>query len=259
MFWQYFKANHSRTPWTTQRTKSLWLKWTGPQWRQWTDTWICRTCHGPVISTAGWGSSGSIFTSLNAKELNRWALQRVVQSAEHTIHIKLPHLRSIYSRQCWTKAREILKGLSQPNNEVFSLLSQGNSIFNSIWGVILLKFYSLYFYFFIYNFSCYLFLLLSLSFLYMLYCVWLCMWEINWFIYLYNLFIYIKWIWYYGKTFVGEFNLTKSGTRLIECDLSETLDKEIKVIHEPVRHSSAIQHYIREHYYCINCSWIWLS
>ncbi|KAK3526119.1 hypothetical protein QTP70_016099, partial [Hemibagrus guttatus] len=53
---------------------------------------------------------------------DRQALQRVVRSAERIIRTKLPDLRSIYSKQCWTKARKIVKDLGHPNNGLFSLL-----------------------------------------------------------------------------------------------------------------------------------------
>lgn len=58
----------------------------------------------------------------NSNMQDRWALQRVVRSAECIIHTKLPDLHPIYSKQCWTKTRKIVKDLSHPNNALFSLL-----------------------------------------------------------------------------------------------------------------------------------------
>ncbi|KAK3513816.1 hypothetical protein QTP70_028871 [Hemibagrus guttatus] len=61
----------------------------------------------------------------NSTMQDRRALQRVVRSAERIIHTKLPDLHSIYSKQCWTKARKIVKDLSHPSNGLFSLLRSG--------------------------------------------------------------------------------------------------------------------------------------
>lgn len=61
----------------------------------------------------------------NSTKQNRSALQRVVLSAECTILTELPDLQSIYSNQCWTKAKKIVKNLSHPNNGLFSLLQSG--------------------------------------------------------------------------------------------------------------------------------------
>ncbi|KAK3573033.1 hypothetical protein QTP86_012229 [Hemibagrus guttatus] len=61
----------------------------------------------------------------NSTKQNRQALQRVVQSAEHTNHAELPDLETICSKRCWTKARKIMKDLSHPNNRLFSLLRSG--------------------------------------------------------------------------------------------------------------------------------------
>ncbi|KAK3551057.1 hypothetical protein QTP70_011497 [Hemibagrus guttatus] len=62
----------------------------------------------------------------NSTKQDRQALQRVVRSAERTIHAQLPDLETIYIKQYWTKARKIMKDLSHPNNGVFSLLRSGN-------------------------------------------------------------------------------------------------------------------------------------
>ncbi|KAK3534810.1 hypothetical protein QTP86_026081 [Hemibagrus guttatus] len=61
----------------------------------------------------------------NSTMQDRRALQKVVQSAERIIRIKLPDLHSIYSKRCWTKAKKIVKDLSHPNNGLFSLLRSG--------------------------------------------------------------------------------------------------------------------------------------
>ncbi|KAK3521213.1 hypothetical protein QTP70_001051 [Hemibagrus guttatus] len=61
----------------------------------------------------------------NSTMQDRRALQRVVRSAECIIHTKLPDLHSIYSKRCWTKARNIVKDLSHPNNGLFPLLRSG--------------------------------------------------------------------------------------------------------------------------------------
>ncbi len=60
----------------------------------------------------------------NSTKQDRWALQRVVRSAERIIRIE-PDLESIYSKQCCTKARKIIKDLSHPSNGLFSLLRSG--------------------------------------------------------------------------------------------------------------------------------------
>ncbi|KAL0165648.1 hypothetical protein M9458_037492 [Cirrhinus mrigala] len=70
--------------------------------------------------------TGNILTWFgNSTMQDRRALQRVVRSAERTIHTELPDLHSIYSRRCWTKARKIVKDLSHPNNGLFSLMRSG--------------------------------------------------------------------------------------------------------------------------------------
>ncbi|KAL0199448.1 hypothetical protein M9458_007988, partial [Cirrhinus mrigala] len=70
--------------------------------------------------------TGNILTWFgNSTMQDRRALQRVVRSAERTIHTELPNLHSIYSRRCWTKARKIVKDLSHPNNGLFSLMRSG--------------------------------------------------------------------------------------------------------------------------------------
>ncbi|RXN32365.1 CBL-interacting kinase 4-like protein [Labeo rohita] len=68
-------------------------------------------------------STGNTF--IISEHDDRRALQRVVRSAERTIHTELPDLHSIYSRRCWTKARKIVKDLSHPNNGLFSLMRSG--------------------------------------------------------------------------------------------------------------------------------------
>ncbi|KAK3510357.1 hypothetical protein QTP70_004934 [Hemibagrus guttatus] len=62
----------------------------------------------------------------NSTKQNRQSLQRVVRSAECTIHAELPDLETIYSKWFWTKARKIMKDLSQPINRLFSLLRSGH-------------------------------------------------------------------------------------------------------------------------------------
>ncbi|KAK3514726.1 hypothetical protein QTP70_029193, partial [Hemibagrus guttatus] len=67
--------------------------------------------------------TGNITTRFgNSTMQDRPALQRVVRSAERIIRTKLPDLHSIYSQQCWTKPRKIVKDLSHPNIEQFNLL-----------------------------------------------------------------------------------------------------------------------------------------
>ncbi|KAI5090308.1 gastrula zinc finger protein XlCGF28.1-like [Silurus meridionalis] len=61
----------------------------------------------------------------NSTMQDRRALQRVVRSAERTIHTELPDLQDIYSMRCRTRARKIVKDLSHPNNGLFSLLRSG--------------------------------------------------------------------------------------------------------------------------------------
>ncbi|KAI5100390.1 ankyrin repeat domain-containing protein 27 isoform X2, partial [Silurus meridionalis] len=51
----------------------------------------------------------------NSTMQDRRALQRVVRSAERTIHTELPNLQDIYSMRCQTRARKIMKDLSHPN------------------------------------------------------------------------------------------------------------------------------------------------
>ncbi|KAI5092953.1 gastrula zinc finger protein XlCGF28.1-like [Silurus meridionalis] len=61
----------------------------------------------------------------NSTMQDRQALQRVVCSAEGTIHTELPNLQNIYSMRCQTRARKIVKDLSHPNNGLFSSLRSG--------------------------------------------------------------------------------------------------------------------------------------
>lgn len=58
----------------------------------------------------------------NSTMQDRRAFQRVVQSAEHTIHTRLSDLQDIYSMRCQTRARKIVKDLSHPNNRLFFYL-----------------------------------------------------------------------------------------------------------------------------------------
>ncbi|KAI5085675.1 gastrula zinc finger protein XlCGF28.1-like, partial [Silurus meridionalis] len=64
----------------------------------------------------------------NSTMQDRRALQRVVCSAVCIIHTELPNLQDIYSTQCWTRARKIMKDLSHPNNRLFSLLQSGKRL-----------------------------------------------------------------------------------------------------------------------------------
>ncbi|KAI5613412.1 gastrula zinc finger protein XlCGF28.1-like [Silurus asotus] len=61
----------------------------------------------------------------NSTMQDRRALQRVVGSAERTIHNELLNLQDIYSMRCRARARKIMKDLSHPNNGLFSLLRSG--------------------------------------------------------------------------------------------------------------------------------------
>ncbi|KAI5086697.1 gastrula zinc finger protein XlCGF28.1-like, partial [Silurus meridionalis] len=70
--------------------------------------------------------TGSIISWFgNSTMQDRQALQRVVSSAEHTIHTGLPNLQDIYSTRCRTRAKKIMKALSHPNNGHSSLLRSG--------------------------------------------------------------------------------------------------------------------------------------
>ncbi|KAK1800051.1 hypothetical protein P4O66_006559, partial [Electrophorus voltai] len=66
----------------------------------------------------------------NSTKQDRQALQRVVRSAEHITHTKLPDLQTIYYKQCQTKARGIVKDPTHPNNRLFSLLSLDRALSN---------------------------------------------------------------------------------------------------------------------------------
>ncbi|KAI5087018.1 gastrula zinc finger protein XlCGF28.1-like, partial [Silurus meridionalis] len=69
---------------------------------------------------------GSIITWFrNSTMQDRRALQRVVRSAELTIHTKLLNLQDINSTWCRTRARKTVKDLSHPNNGLISLLRSG--------------------------------------------------------------------------------------------------------------------------------------
>ncbi|KAI5103505.1 gastrula zinc finger protein XlCGF28.1-like [Silurus meridionalis] len=70
-------------------------------------------------------STGTTFSQNERTMQDRRALQRVVRSAERTIHTKRPNLQDIYSTWCRTRARKIVKDLSHPNNGLFSLLRSG--------------------------------------------------------------------------------------------------------------------------------------
>ncbi|KAI5085913.1 gastrula zinc finger protein XlCGF28.1-like, partial [Silurus meridionalis] len=61
----------------------------------------------------------------NSTMQDRRARQRVVRSAERTIHTELPYLQDIYSMRCRTRARKNMKALSHPSNGLFFLLLSG--------------------------------------------------------------------------------------------------------------------------------------
>ncbi|KAI5086515.1 gastrula zinc finger protein XlCGF28.1-like [Silurus meridionalis] len=84
---------------------------------------VLKTFYTCTIESVLTGSITSWFG--NSTMQDRRALQRVVQSAERTIHTKLPDLQDIYSTRCRTRARKIVKDLSHPNNGLFSLLRSG--------------------------------------------------------------------------------------------------------------------------------------
>ncbi|KAI5628338.1 gastrula zinc finger protein XlCGF28.1-like [Silurus asotus] len=84
---------------------------------------VLKTFYTCTIESVLTGSITSWFE--NSTMQDRRALQRVVRSAERTIHIELPDLQDIYSTRCRTRARKIVKDLSHPNNGLFSLLRSG--------------------------------------------------------------------------------------------------------------------------------------
>ncbi|KAF7694079.1 gastrula zinc finger protein XlCGF28.1-like, partial [Silurus meridionalis] len=84
---------------------------------------VLKTFYTCTIESVLTGSITSWFG--NSTMQDRQALQRVVLSAECTIHTELPNLQDIYSTRCRTWARKIVKDLSHPNNGFFSLLRSG--------------------------------------------------------------------------------------------------------------------------------------
>ncbi|KAI5089395.1 gastrula zinc finger protein XlCGF28.1-like [Silurus meridionalis] len=84
---------------------------------------VLKTFYTCTIKSILTGSITSWFG--NSTMQDRQALQRVVRSAERTIHTELPNLQDIYSTRCRTRARKIMKDLSHPNNGLFSLLRSG--------------------------------------------------------------------------------------------------------------------------------------
>ncbi|KAI5608749.1 gastrula zinc finger protein XlCGF28.1-like, partial [Silurus asotus] len=84
---------------------------------------VLKTFYTCTIESVLTGSITSWFG--NSTMQDRRALQRVVRSAERTIHTELPDLQDIYSMRCRTRARKIVKDLSHPNNGLFSLLRSG--------------------------------------------------------------------------------------------------------------------------------------
>ncbi|KAI5629002.1 gastrula zinc finger protein XlCGF28.1-like [Silurus asotus] len=84
---------------------------------------VLKTFYTCTIESVLTGSITSWFG--NSTMQDRRALQRVVRSAERTIHTELPDLQDIYSTRCMTRARKIVKDLSHPNNGLFSLLRSG--------------------------------------------------------------------------------------------------------------------------------------
>ncbi|KAI5607797.1 gastrula zinc finger protein XlCGF28.1-like [Silurus asotus] len=84
---------------------------------------VLKTFYTCTIESVLTGSITSWFG--NSTMQDRRALQRVVRSAERTIHTELPDLQDIYSTRCRTRARKIVKDLSHPNNGLFSLLRSG--------------------------------------------------------------------------------------------------------------------------------------
>ncbi|KAF7702949.1 hypothetical protein HF521_021956 [Silurus meridionalis] len=84
---------------------------------------VLKTFYTCMIESVPMGSITFWFG--NSTMQDRRALQRVVRSAERTIHTELPDLQDIYSTRCQTRARKIMKDLSHPNNGLFSLLRSG--------------------------------------------------------------------------------------------------------------------------------------
>ncbi|KAF7699141.1 hypothetical protein HF521_003883, partial [Silurus meridionalis] len=84
---------------------------------------VLKTFYTCTIESVLTGSITSWFG--NSTMQDRRALQRVVRSAERTIHTELPDLQDIYGTRCRTRARKIVKDLSHPNNGLFSLLRSG--------------------------------------------------------------------------------------------------------------------------------------
>ncbi len=61
----------------------------------------------------------------NCTTLNRKALQRIVQMAQHIVGGELPSLQDIYTQRCMRKARKIIRDSCHPSHELFSLLPSG--------------------------------------------------------------------------------------------------------------------------------------
>ncbi|KAK1797878.1 hypothetical protein P4O66_008218 [Electrophorus voltai] len=70
----------------------------------------------------------------NSTKQDRQALQRVVRSADHITHTKLPDLQTIYYKRCQTKASRIVKDPTHPNNRIFSLLSCSKQSIRNSWA-----------------------------------------------------------------------------------------------------------------------------
>ncbi|KAF7686206.1 hypothetical protein HF521_015568, partial [Silurus meridionalis] len=84
---------------------------------------LLKTFYTCTIESVLTGSITSWFG--NSTMQDRRAHQRVVRSAERTINTEFPNLQDIYSTQCITRARKIVKDLGHPNNGLFSLLRSG--------------------------------------------------------------------------------------------------------------------------------------
>ncbi len=61
----------------------------------------------------------------NCTTLNRKALQRIVQTAQHIIGGELPSLQDIYTQRCVRKSRKIIRDYCHPSHELFSQLPSG--------------------------------------------------------------------------------------------------------------------------------------
>ncbi len=61
----------------------------------------------------------------NCTALNRKAMHRIVQKAQHIVGGELPSLQDIYTQRCVRKARKIIRDSCHPSHELFSLLPSG--------------------------------------------------------------------------------------------------------------------------------------